>query len=143
MPVPRESSTVLTLIRLAKVIEIVLADRDLTVNQYRMLTFAEVGAPSLRELGVRLVMKPPNVCTMVDGLVERGLVERSPRTDDRRRVDIALTRQGKRLLRAARTECERTLEQLANTAGAPEGLLEGLDGWLIPLDAVATDLSGS
>jgi DNA-binding MarR family transcriptional regulator len=136
----RERSSVLTVIRLAKVVEIVLAEHGVTLNQFRMLTFVESGAPPLRELSVRLVMKPPNISAMVDGLVDRGLVRRGRRADDRRRFALSLTRSGARMVRLARRRCEDALAHVANTPGAPAGLLEALDGWVVGLDAAAVEL---
>jgi len=134
------SSAVLTVIRLAKVLEIVLADAELTVNQYRVLTFAESGAPSLREMSVRLAMRPPNVSVLVDGLVDRGLVERRRHADDRRRFDVLLTRRGARAIKEARSRCEAALVHLAASPAAPKDLLRGLDGWRAALDDAALDL---
>ena len=69
-------SITLTAVRLSKIVELVLADRELTVNQLRMLTFVKEGAPPLAELSRRLAMKPPNVTVLIDGLVARGFVRR-------------------------------------------------------------------
>jgi DNA-binding MarR family transcriptional regulator len=140
MSVHEASSPELTVIRLAKVLEIVLADVGLTVNQYRVLTFAELGAPSLREMGVRLAMKPPNVSVLVDGLVDRGLVERRRHPRDGRRFDVVLTRGGTRAIRESRSRCEAALVHLAASPAAPKNLLRGLDGWSAALDEAALDL---
>jgi DNA-binding MarR family transcriptional regulator len=88
----------LTVVRLAKTMEIVLAEFGLTMNQYRMLTFIDAGAPSLREVGKRLVMKRPNVSVLIDGLVERGWVRRSRSEADGRRIELELTGKGQQLL---------------------------------------------
>src|SRR6476661_8599923 len=100
-----------TVIRLAKVLEIVLDGVGLTPNQYRMLTFVDAGAPPMRELSVRLVMKPPNVTALVDGLVARGLVGRAPDGRDRRRRILSLTAEGRALLTAAEERCAESLRR--------------------------------
>jgi DNA-binding MarR family transcriptional regulator len=46
-------------------------------------------------------MKPPNMTTLIDGLVERGFVVRSRDADDRTRQVLALTADGRRVLRDA------------------------------------------
>ena len=61
-------SRALTVVRLSKIIELVLAALGLTLNQYRMLTFISEGAPPLSEISARLAMKPPNVSALTDGL---------------------------------------------------------------------------
>ena len=130
------------MIRLAKVVEIVLSGLGLTVNQYRMLTFIDEGAPPLRDLSTRLVMKAPNVTTLVDALVARGLVERGRHPEDGRRRELALTREGRGVLDAANARCEAALRHLAATRGkAGTRLLEGLDGWVPALDDAAVRLS--
>jgi DNA-binding MarR family transcriptional regulator len=132
----------LTVIRLAKVVEIVLARAGLTVNQYRMLTFIDEGAPALREMSTRLVMKAPNVTTLIDALVERGLVERGRHPEDGRRRELALTDEGRSLLDAANEHCERALRSLAQSVGGRHArLLAGLDTWVPALDDAAVRLA--
>lgn len=131
----------LTIVRLAKVIELLLADHGLTVNQYRMLTFIDEGTPPLVDLGTRLVMKPPNITTLVDGLVARGLVARARHAHDRRCVALGLSAGGRRLLARVQRRCEAGLEVLAAKGpGDPVQRLLGLDRWIDALDAVAADL---
>lgn len=127
----------LTIVRLAKVVEIVLGELGLTMNQYRMLTFVREGLPSLVEVGRRLVMKPPNVSVLIDGLVERGLAERYPHPEDGRRVELALTASGRAALLRAEKACDRALAHLAREAGDREQLLDALDLWQPVLDGPA------
>jgi DNA-binding MarR family transcriptional regulator len=128
-------------VRLAKVVEIVLDSVGLTPNQYRMLTLIADSDPSMRELSVRLVMKPPNITTLIGGLVERNLVVRSRDAADRRRQVLALTAHGRRVLRGAERQCDDALARLSrldSRAGA--GLIPSLDAWLPALDQAAVDL---
>ena len=139
MPTAKSSASII--VRMAKVVEIVLEGAGLTPNQYRMLTLIEAGAPPMRELSVRLVMKGPNISTLIDGLVERGLVARARNTDDRRRQVLTLRTAGRRALRDADRRCARALDRLA--AMHPSGgrdLVSDLDEWLPALDEVATQL---
>jgi DNA-binding MarR family transcriptional regulator len=139
--VSNDVSSASIVVRLAKVVEIVLDSVGLTPNQYRVLTLIADGDPSMRELSVRLVMKPPNITTLIDGLVERNLVVRSRDADDRRRQVVALTARGRRVLRAAERQCDDALARLSrldSRAGAH--LVLALDGWLPALDQAAVDL---
>jgi DNA-binding MarR family transcriptional regulator len=87
-------------------------------------------------------MKAPNVTTLVDALVVRGLVERGRHPDDGRRRELALTDEGRRLLHAANTQSEYALRHLAATRGkAAARLLAGLDEWVPALDDAAVRLS--
>jgi DNA-binding MarR family transcriptional regulator len=131
-------------VRLAKVVEIVLDAVGLTPNQYRMLTLIDGGVPSMRELSVRLVMKSPNITTLIDGLVGRRFVVRSRDVDDRRRQVLALTALGRRVLRDAECRCDDALARLAalpSDTDAP--IVSSLDHWLPALDQAAVDLRAS
>jgi DNA-binding MarR family transcriptional regulator len=132
-------SRALTVVRISKIVEVVLGELGLTLNQYRMLTFIERGAPPMAELGGRLAMKPPNVTTLIDGLVERGLALRARNSEDRRRVDLSITKRGGALLLEAEKRCDAVLDYLARCSDEPEFLLGGLDSWAEVLDEVAID----
>jgi DNA-binding MarR family transcriptional regulator len=135
------TSRTLTIIRIAKVVELILSELGLTVAQYRMLTFANDDPAPLGELSVRLAMKPPNVTTLIDGLVARGLVTRERGRDDRRRVELALTPKGRRLLVTAEKRCADGLAYLAGKrSGNPRQLLQCIDDWVEPLDVAAREL---
>ena len=56
----------------------------------------------VRELAEREAMSGPGMTANVDRLEAAGLVRRTRSTRDRRRVDLALTEQGLRVLRSAR-----------------------------------------
>lgn len=89
------------LARLSRIVEHALGDDDLTLSQYRLLAFLSQGDWAASALADRLDVSRPSVTGLVDGLVKRGLVERRPGVDDRRRVDHVLTPAGKQALRAA------------------------------------------
>jgi DNA-binding MarR family transcriptional regulator len=128
-------------VRLAKVVELVLADLGLTENQYRALTLIADGAPPLREFAVRLAMQPPNVSTLIDGLVGRDLVVRGRDPADGRRIVLALTGRGRTLLARAEKRAEQALATVASFDMAREStLLAGIDDWETALDGVAADL---
>jgi DNA-binding MarR family transcriptional regulator len=130
-------SRALTVVRLAKIVEILLAELGLTVNQYRMLTFVHEGAPPLVELSQRLVMQAPNVSKLLEGLVERRLVRRIRYAGDRRCFELSLTAKGRKLLSSADRSCERALAYLARSAEGPIAPLEAIDCWTPILDDVA------
>jgi DNA-binding MarR family transcriptional regulator len=129
----------LTAVRLAKVVELVVAGRELTVNQLRMLALVEEGEPPLAELSRRLAMKPPNVSVLIDGLAARGYVERERDPTDGRRRRLRLTVAGRGILHDAERACERAFEYLLARAGNPKRPIEGLAAWERILDEFAVD----
>jgi DNA-binding MarR family transcriptional regulator len=128
-------------VRLAKVVELALGELGLTENQYRALTLVDDGASSPREFAVRLAMQPPNVTTLIDGLVRRDLVHRERNPADGRRIVLTLTAEGTSLLRRAN---DLTTEALARVAAfdheRQHALLAGIDEWQAALEGVASDL---
>ncbi len=65
---------------------------ELSAPQMNMLMMIRVReAVSVTELAALLNVSPPSVSTMVDRLVERGLLTRTPSDQDRRKVVIRVT----------------------------------------------------
>jgi DNA-binding MarR family transcriptional regulator len=133
-------SRALTVVRLSKIVEAVLAELGLTLNQYRMLTFIERGAPPIAELGRRLAMKPPNVTKLIDRLVARRLAHRAKNPEDGRCVDLSITDSAEALLVEAEKRSDAVLDYLADRSDDSRVLLEGLDSWIGVLDDIAADL---
>lgn len=122
--------------RLARQVEVGLADVDLSLPQYRILMFLDEGAAVASKLADHLAVSRPSVTAVVDGLVARGLVERRHDEQDRRRVGHTLTSEGARVLEAADEAVERRLREIAgyldNQAGGEA--FTGLDRWRQALD---------
>ena len=83
-----------------------------------------------------LAVRPPTVTTVMNGLVEEGLVERIRDDADRRRVDYALTEQGANALAVANEAADRALARLAehlddNQRGTA---FDGIAAWRAALD---------
>ncbi len=89
--------------RLARQVETALATLELSPSQYRALAFlSEDGASAAASaLAGRMSVSKPTITALVDGLVQRGLVERHPSQADRRRVEHSLTAEGRRTLAQA------------------------------------------
>jgi long-chain acyl-CoA synthetase len=117
--------------RLAKQVEVALAPLDLSLSQYRVLALLGEGSTASSVLARRLAVSPPSVTAVVDGLVGRGLVERQPDPEDRRRLTLLLTRDGAKVLAAADAAAEAHLDEIAAYFDAPP---TGLDEWNLALD---------
>jgi len=116
---------------LAKQVEIALTDVDLSLSQYRILGVLVEGSAVSSALAERLAVRPPSVTSVIDGLVARGLVERTHSEDDRRRVALALTPEGVAVLETANQAVNDRLEDIASGLGSTKGskALDNLSLW--------------
>ena len=88
-------------------------DLDVTVGQMHCTrAIGRLGNPTMSELADSLRLHPSTVTTLVDALVERGLVERRDDADDRRVVRVALTEKGKRRRAKHREAMRASLREL-------------------------------
>jgi DNA-binding MarR family transcriptional regulator len=75
---------------------------DLTVPQFRTLAFVNRNrGSSLSEVADHIGLTSPSASTLVDGLIQRGLMTREEHPDDRRRVRLAVTRPGETILESS------------------------------------------
>lgn len=88
--------------------------------QFRLLHLAHREPDrSLADIADDLGVSPPAVTKMADVLAERGLVSREAAAGDRRRLRLALTREGREVVRQARKALEaRVGERLAGLSAA-------------------------
>ena len=124
--------------RLARQVEVGLADVELSLPQYRILMFLDEGAVVASKLADHLAVSRPSVTAVVDGLVARGLVERRHDEKDRRRVGHSLTPEGARVLTAADEAIDARLREIAgylDEEGGGVDAFTGLDRWRRALDA--------
>lgn len=131
---------------LSRQVELGLASVELTLPQYRVLALLSEGSSMSSALAHRLAVRPPSVTAVVDGMVTRGLVERCNVEDDRRRVALALTAEGKRLLDAADHAVDRRMTALLahlKDEGQVTRALDGLDVWRQAMVARASSLAKS
>ena len=113
---------------MARQITIPLTDHDLSLSQYRVLVFLDEGGAAPSDLADRLSVSRPSITALMDGLDERGLVERHRDPDDGRRVVHHLTAAGRRTLAVADQAVADRLTRLGAhvNAGDPTPLIENL-----------------
>ena len=123
--------------RLAKHVEIALDHVGLSLPQYRVLIILEKGSTAASVLASNLVVSPPSVTALVDGLVTRELVERVSVVGDRRRVEHALTHKGRKALAEADAAVNGRLDEIAGYLPVAERtkVVSGLQLWLKAMDA--------
>ena len=67
-------------------------------NLMRIVRGQKVTPVSLKTISERMIDRQSNTSRLVDKLVQKGLVNRSQCSKDRRQIDICLTKEGKDLL---------------------------------------------
>lgn len=125
----RSADAVRAAARLAKVSGSALAEADLTLPQYRVMVFLAARGRPATDVAALLGVTPSTVTSVVDGLVARGLVERSSDPADRRRVVLSLTGQGRRTMTRGDQVVGAALDRLLGRLGAEdaEAALVGLE----------------
>jgi DNA-binding MarR family transcriptional regulator len=92
--------------------------QGLTVPQFRAMLYIgrNAGAP-LSGVAEHLALTPAGTSAIVDGLVQRGFVLREECCEDRRKIELKLTAEGRRNLertrKAAQASLAATLERLS------------------------------
>lgn len=104
--------------RLARQVELALATVDVSSAQYRMLVQLARGAEASTSLAEKLAVSGPSVTAVVEGLVQRGAVERSRSVEDRRQISLALTETGCALLASAEDAVRGRLQSIADELGS-------------------------
>ena len=137
MPVLRHATTHLG-------VEQTATGKALGLTNARMMALAAVGAGdgcSMTDLAQRLALPAPLATRVADELVARDLVERSGDPDDRRRVVLRLTEQGRTTLETVHHEAEQLVSAvlLRMSEAETEALLVGLQAFLSVLHAPGPD----
>ncbi len=114
----------------------------LTPQQHQALlvvrAHAGAGPISVGELADSLLIKNHSALGLVDRLVARGLLARAPAPEDRRRVSLTLTPDGRRLLD---TISRNNLGQLKSTLPVFTDLIEALERLDGPADGPSQSVS--
>ena len=98
--------------RLARRLRAERADHGLTLTQLACLaTLHRHGAMTPSDLAAHEKVQPPSMTRTVNGLAERGLVQRTPDPNDGRQVKVTLTEAGGDLLARDRAQREAWLTQ--------------------------------
>lgn len=110
--------------RAAALYEVHTGQSDLTPRQFGvLLTLFQSGPLSQTELGTALHLDRSTSGEMLQRMLERKLVSRQPRKEDRRAIEIVLTPQGRRAL----------LKTIERASAAQQALLSPLPDYLRPV----------
>jgi DNA-binding MarR family transcriptional regulator len=110
----------------ARALERAAGQCDLTLAQYRVLALVAAGDERSSLLADRLSVAKPTITAVVDGLVERGFVERASVAGDRRSIRLACTKSGAHALRAVEKEMTAALERILEHTDDPAAVLRAL-----------------
>lgn len=137
----RTRADAVTVIGLGRFIEIAVNETGLTASQFRALSLVGAGVSSSGVLARFLAVRPPTVTTVMNGLVEEGLVDRIRDDSDRRRVDYELTERGSKALAVANEAADRALARLAEHLDEDQRdtAFDGIAAWRTALDAARSD----
>ncbi len=115
--------------------ELSASNSGLTVAQFRCLKMVHRSTDvSLGDLADANGVSPPAMSKLVDGLVEAGLLERRPSTDDRRRLELSVTAAGKRKLDVVGDRLKTSLAARLSTLTASD--LAALERGLATLNSI-------
>lgn len=130
--------------RFSKSLEVALNEVNLSLPQYRLLVYLSGGPERAMHLAGRLDVSPPSLTALVDGCVNRGLVERSTSPEDRRRVVHVITDKGSETLLEADRVATTRLVDVAGRLSAKEArkIIEGLELLHKALDTKSTTDGG-
>ncbi len=110
----------------ARALERAAGQCDLTLAQYRVLALVAAGDERSSLLADRLSVAKPTITAVVDGLVERGFVQRAWVAGDRRSIRLGCTKQGAQALRAVEKEMTAALERILEHARERDAVLHAL-----------------
>lgn len=91
----------------------VLKKFNLSIQQFNILRILRGGHPepaSVKLLTERMIDKMSNASRLVEKLKQKGLVERTSCPEDRRQVDIAITKEGIKIVNQASNVLEKEIE---------------------------------
>ncbi len=74
------------------------ANFDISVEQFHVLRYVRRGTDTVSELATAKNISRPAISQAVEALVKKGLLTRVQSTEDRRSVDLVLTKAGNNLL---------------------------------------------
>ncbi len=121
--------------RLGRHVEVALSRVDLTAAQYRALMQLDEGAEAPSSLATQLAVTKPSITGVVEGLLQRGLVDRTASIEDRRRISINLTDEGRRVLALADQAVGARLDEILAEIDDPQAALAELERWRVAMDA--------
>lgn len=111
----------------------------MSLAQYRMLSMVASGDEQASRLALSLALSRPSVTALVDGLVERRWLLRSPVPGDRRTMRISVTPEGSEALETAEGQMAERLGAIFARLEDPAAVVRALSRLGDALDAAAAE----
>jgi DNA-binding MarR family transcriptional regulator len=94
---------------------------DLTVPQFRTLAFVNRNkGSSLSEVADHIGLTSPSASSLVDGLIQRGMMTREEHPGDRRRIRLTVTGSGEAILETSTNGTMRYLAKKLSSVSASD-----------------------
>ena len=97
-----------------------LAQPELTVAQFRILTRLDICPHTNKQLSEWMGISAASMCRTLDVLVRRGYVTRKTAIEDRREVNLVLTTKGKRKFDSIEQATRRMLKEKLSILSAKD-----------------------
>jgi DNA-binding MarR family transcriptional regulator len=120
-----------TIAGLARITEVVLTEQGLTIQKYRVLSYLRWTPMSPSDLADQLIVRPPVISRIVEGLVDHGYVERRSDAVDGRRTILVVSRSGAAALRRANAAINASVSRVGEelTPSEQRVAFRGLELW--------------
>ena len=97
---------------LSKVLlEVIEKQYNITEQQRAVLKIISKKPAQMNELGHELMVSSPTITSLIDRMEKKGLVKRAEDCKDRRKIEIQLTPEGKKLYEKAREQYREFLQK--------------------------------
>ena len=125
----------LTIARLGRLLENTTST-ELSLPQYRVLGLLSGGDERASHLAARLAVAKPTLTSLIDSLVDRGLVARETLDGDRRAVSLSITTTGRKMLSRTAAQLRENLDTVLARCEHPDLVLSALDDLRRSMNAI-------
>ncbi len=91
-----------------------------------MMIVSHAGESTIKDIAELLKISPSAATQLADGLTEKKLLMRNPDTNDKRKINLKLTKEGEKILREMKEEQMKFLTKVFDTLNDAE--LKQMDG---------------
>jgi DNA-binding MarR family transcriptional regulator len=101
-------------------LEVIANQNNITEQQRAVLKIIAKKPMQMNELGRELMVSSPTITSLIDRMEKKGLVKRAEDCKDRRKIEIQLTPEGKKLYEKAREQFREFLQKSVSVLSPQE-----------------------